>query len=374
MKASSLWIVAGEASGDLNGVELMQAIKAQAPSLRLLGAGGPKMAALADGRFDNWIAEAGVLGLWDVLKRYPYFRKKFAAMVRHIEEEKPEAVVLIDYPGFNLRLAAELRRRKLPLKIIYYISPQVWAWNKKRIPKMARILDLMLCIFPFEKALYEASGLKTEFVGHPLLERLSRELSGEPRDPRLVGLFPGSREREVKRLFPVFLAAAGRLHAAKPELYFEVAAASEAHRSSMEALRAQTAPDLPMKIHVGQSHALMQRAAFGIVCSGTATLEAAFFGLPYCLVYKVAWLTFEVGKRLVNIQHLGIVNILAGRTVITEYIQHFCTPEALAQETMRFMDHPSERDRLTAELRQVINSLDGVGASQRAAQAILSTL
>jgi len=366
-----IWIVAGEASGDARSAELMRALRALDPGLRFAGAGGPQMAELSDGPFDNWISEAGVLGLWDVLKHYGYFKAKFSAMLDAIARHAPDTVVLVDYPGFNLRLAKALSKRLPKLRIVYYVSPQVWAWNRGRIPKMAGWLDLMLCIFPFEKELYEASGLRTEFVGHPIVELLGKDRIQVSRDTNLIGLFPGSREREVKRNFPAMAGAAKRILASRPETRFEAASASQDHVATMQAMAA--AEGVRITISVGGAHSLMQRAGVGMVCSGTATLEAAYFGLPYCLIYKTAWLTFAIGKRLVKVPHLGIVNILAGRTVVREFIQDGATPGALADEVLRLTNHAKARDGLVADLNHVIAMLGGPGASNRAARAILET-
>lgn len=382
----TIWVVAGETSGDARGAELVRALKEADPSLAFCGAGGPKLQALASQPFDNWTAEAGVLGLWDVLKNYGYFRKKFDAMLADIDRVKPDAVLFIDYPGFNLRMAKALRARGYPGKNIFYISPQVWAWNRGRIPKMARFLDLMICVFPFEQPMYEASGLHTVFAGHPLLEELAKDKTGRPREMNLLGLFPGSREREVKRNFPVMIEAARMILAQRPETRFEAAAASEVHAARMR----EMAGDLPIEIRSGTAHELMQRATAGIVCSGTATLEAAYFGLPYCLIYKVAWLTFEVGRRLVDVDCLGIINILnnyrvnpppdpklpakAAPHVIREFIQHFATPPALAEEALRLLNQPEARAGLTRKLGEIIASLDAEGASRRAAKAVLDNI
>ena len=383
---TTLWFVAGEASGDARAAEVMSVLLTLAPKLRFLGAGGPKMRALATEPFDDWIAEAGVLGLWDVLKHYGYFRKKFHSMLDQIEETKPDAVVLVDYPGFNLRLAKALRARGFPGKILFYISPQVWAWNRGRIPKMARFLDLMICVFPFEQPMYEASGLHTIFAGHPLLEALAAEKTGVDRDENLLGLFPGSREREVKRIFPAMVAAGHLIRKRRPDVRFEAAAANEAHANRMR----QMAGDLPIAIHSGTAHRLMQRACAGIVCSGTATLEAAFFGLPYCLVYRVAWLTFEVGRRLVDVDCLGIINILNNYKqnppgdprlparpaphVIREFIQHLATPEALAAEALLLVNDSEHRSRLVAKVSEIVSTLEAQGATRRASKAILDAL
>jgi len=362
-----IWIVAGEASGDARSAEVMRAIHALDADVEFVGAGGPKMRLLAAEPFDEWIAEAGVLGLWDVLKNYGYFKGKFDRMLADIARLRPDVVLLVDYPGFNLRLAKALRARQPKLKILFYVSPQVWAWNRGRIPKMAKWLDLMLCIFPFEKPLYEQSGLRTEFVGHPIVEQMARDRVPVVRDPLLLGLFPGSREREVNRIFPAMVGAARRVAESRPDVRFEAAAATEAHAEIMRAV----AGDAPIEIRAGTAHELMQRAGVGIVCSGTATLEAACFGLPYALVYKTAWLTYEVGVRLVKVKHLGIVNILAGRTVVREFIQHAASPGALADEALRLLNDDGARRRLAEELAAVVATLNGERAAERAALAVL---
>lgn len=382
----SIWIVAGEASGDARAAEVMRAVQEADPGVEFIGAGGPRMQPLAAAPFENWTAEAGVLGLWDVLKHYGYFRQKFHGMLAEIKRRQPAAVLLVDYPGFNLRLAKALRRQGYQGKILYYISPQVWAWDRGRIPKMARFLDLMICVFPFEQPMYEASGLHTVFAGHPLLEALAREKTPTNRQENLLAFFPGSREREVKRIFPVMVRAARLIHQQRPDVCFEAAAASETHAVRMR----QMAGDLPITIQCGQTHDLMQRAGAGLVCSGTATLEAAFFGLPYCVVYKIAWLTFEVGRRLVQVDALGIVNILNNYLqnpppdprlpaqpaphVVREFIQDDATPESLAAEGLRLLEDRTARDALSTRLQTIVSTLRAEGASRRAARAILDAL
>jgi lipid-A-disaccharide synthase len=332
------------------------------------------MRALVGEHFLDWADEA-VVGLWDVLKKYGYFKSQFDRMLKELATIQPDALVLIDYPGFNLRLAREAHRRFPRLKIIDYISPQVWAWNRGRIPKMARYLDLMLCIFPFEKPLYEESGLHTVFVGHPMLDSLAAKKTGAGRDPHLVGLFPGSREKEVRRIFPVMVEAAIRVKSARPELRFEASAASHQLADSMMNTLEQLGQSEDFcAITVRASHDLMQRAIAGMVCSGTATLEAAFFGLPLCIVYKVAWLTWIVGKQLVRVPFLGMPNVLAGREIARELLQTDATADALAHETLRLVTNTEHREALQADLRAVIVGLGESGAATRAADAILEEL
>jgi lipid-A-disaccharide synthase len=376
---SKLYFVAGEASGDNHGAALMQALRRLRPDLELSGRGGRKMKDVAGPDFLDWSDEAGVVGLWEVVKHYGYFRREFRKALNEIREAKPDAVVLIDYPGFNLRLARALRDPRkhsgLGGKIIYYISPQVWAWNRGRITKMARWLDLMLCIFPFEAELYERSGLRTIFVGHPMIENLAAKRTNTPRDPGLIGLFPGSRAREVRKLMPILREAMRELHARRPELRFEIAAASEVLAKAIRR-ELQSAAGSPgeVAIVIGQTAATMQRSAAGIVASGTATLEAAFFRLPFVLVYKVATMTYLAGRMLIRVKHLGMPNVLAGREIVPEFIQGNAEPSAIAGEVMKLLDDRARREQMLADFDAVIAKLGKGGANEAAARAILDAL
>lgn len=370
----TLYLVAGEASGDTRGAELIESLRARREGIRFLGFGGPKMAALAGAdAVHDWIGRAAVLGIIDVVKNYGYFQRQFAIALDEIAREKPDAVVLIDYPGFNLRLAAALKKSATRAKVIDYISPQVWAWNIGRIPKMARMLDLMICIFPFEQPLYEQSGLKTVFVGHPMLDSLAHAQPGTGREENLLGLFPGSREREVRKIFPVMLEAAALLAKTRPGLRIEASAASAELRERMEEIAGRY-PSVQCGLTVKTSHELMRLATAGMVASGTATLEAAYFGLPFVLLYKAAWLTFLIGRRLVKVKWLGMPNILAGREIVREFLQEEARPEAIAPEVGKLLDSQQARAAFQDNLRAVIAKLGPPGASARAAEAILAAV
>jgi lipid-A-disaccharide synthase len=292
-------------------------------------------------------------------------------MLAHIERIAPSAIILIDYPGFNLRLAKALRARRFGGKIIYYISPQVWAWNRGRIPQMARLLDLMLCIFPFEQPLYEQSGLKTEFVGHPMIDSLAARKTGASRERNLVAMFPGSREKEVSKIFPVMMTTAKLLYARDRHLKFEATAASPELEASMRSIAGH---DDFITISLRDAHGLMQRAEAGMVASGTATLEAAYFGMPMTILYKAAWLTWIVGKRLVRVQFLGMPNILAGREIAREFLQDGAKPEAIAAEMTHLLTDETARTTAQRELAAVVAKLGEPGAAGRAADAILQAL
>jgi len=435
MKSMTIYFVAGEVSADNHGAALMRSLRVLDPELKFIGRGGPQMQQVAGAQFKNWIGDAAVLGLWEVLRKYVYFREQFRQALNEIRESKPDAVVLVDYPGFNLRLARALRRQSLRHKTIYYISPQVWAWNRGRIKRMAHFIDLVLCIFPFETDLYAASGLRAVFVGHPMIERLETQKIDTHRDQNLIGLFPGSRSREVRKIFPVMIEAARRLLQLNPTLRFQVAAVSEQlademrkmvapHLNPLRSARGEAkveaepneslhqmsasptgkakmeiAPNeslhqtpLPLsrgegrmrsakgplldaiEIAVDQTAAIMQRAFVGIVASGSATLEAAYFGMPFVLIYKVAWPTYVAARLVVNVDFLGMPNLLAGKEVVPEFIQHEAKPDAIVAAVRLLMEDSPARDRMISDFEVTTSKLGGTGASERAAQAILEEL
>jgi len=398
----TIYFVAGEVSADNHGAALMRSLRVSDPELKFVGRGGPQMQQVAGPQFKNWIRDAAVLGLWEVLRRYGYFREQFRQTLNEIQESKPDAVVLIDYPGFNLRLARALRRQSQRHKTIYYVSPQVWAWQRGRIKKMARFIDLVLCIFPFEADLYAASGLRAVFVGHPMIERLEIQKIGVRRDPNLIGLFPGSRSREVRKILPVMIEAARRLLESNPTLRFQVAAASEelaremremltshlnplpsgrgeakSHRKPNESARVgseQSNDGQAIEITIGETAAIMQRAFVGIVASGSATLEAAYFGMPFVLIYKVAWPTYVAARLVVNVDFLGMPNLLAGKEVVPEFIQHEAKPDAIVKAVRLVMEDSPARDRMISDFDAIISKLGATGASERAGRAILEEL
>src|SRR5438477_11843081 len=404
-RSYTIYFVAGERSADNHGAALLKALRARSPQMQFLGRGGPQMRTIAGGKFRDWIHDTAVVGLWEVIRRYPFFRKQFQATISEIDAARPSAVVLIDYPGFNLRLARALRGKFSELKIIYYISTQVWAWNRRRVSQMARLIDLMLCIFPFESELYEESALRAIFVGHPMIsdfpaqpsvmaiENSAPARSDESRDeiltvtPRdssatlpcarddnLIGLFPGSREREIKKIFPVMREAAVELGHENPDLRFAVSAASE---PLAELIRA----DLYGKhatgkffIVKGEARSLMAKVNVGMVASGTATLEAVLSQLPFVLIYRVAWLTYLAARLVVKIKYLGMPNVLANREIVPEFIQHKAQPPAIAAAVARLLTDKSERARMLADFAGLAQKLGRGDASENAADAIITEL
>jgi len=366
-----IFIIAGEVSGDTHAAGLLRELKTLEPGLKVVGLGGPKMREIVGDGVEDWVETAGVVGLWEVLKMYSYFKEKMNAVLDSILDQKPEAVVLVDYPGFNLRLASSLRTAGYKGRILYYISPQVWAWKKGRVKTMAKVLDLMICIFPFEKEFYEKSGLRTEFSGHPMVDRVVTLKRDWKREPGLVGWFPGSRLNEVRRLFPIMMDAAKAIRLAVPTARFAVSAANETLASYMRQMADDHGmPEAKRWIETGTVYDLMQRAEAGAVASGTATLEAACFGLPYTLVYNVSWPTYIIGKLVVRIKHLGIVNILAKREVVQELVQGQLNSDTLAQATTALLTSSAKREHLQQDLADVVSTLGSGGAYTRAAKAV----
>lgn len=365
-------VLAGEHSGDLHGAGLISALRERDPALLFAGAGGPRMRAAANGADDgleDWVDQAGVTGLWEVLKRYGWFKRQFETQRQRIREWQPDTVVLVDYPGFNLRLAKVLRRDHPDMRLVYFIAPQVWAWKKGRIKTMARDLDLMICIFPFERPLFENAGLRTVFCGHPLVDTLWHKPGtagdqpvGHGRDLRLVAFFPGSRRNEVERLGPVLVATARRMAVADPGRVFAFSAASDSLAARLrEWLMASAIPKDRWQVVVGreQAHRLMREAAVGAVASGTATLEAACLGLPHVLVYRVNWFTYLMARLVVDIRHLGIVNVIADETVVAELIQGRCNPAAIEQALGGLLLDPVAADDWGRRIDRVLLGLSG---------------
>lgn len=368
--SQSLYVIAGEMSGDAHAAGLLESLLARKPDLQVVGAGGPKMRAVAGDRIRDWVDQAGVMGVVEVLKHFSYFKSKFEEMLSEITELRPDVLLLVDYPGFNFRFAAAVREKLPDTKIVQYVCPQVWAWKKGRIPKMVKLFDEVLCLLPFEPEIFHNTKLKATFVGHPLVDELEGERISVVRGPKVVALLPGSRDPEVEKLFPMMLETAERMSSTRPDLVFEVPAARASLRKKMEDIISREKTAAKVVILDGGAHELMQRAACGVVASGTATVEAAYYGLPYCLVYKLAWPTYLIAKIVVKIPLIGLINILAKEEVIEEYVQSEADPCKVATALGKFLDDPDEVARLQKRLAEVISMLGGTGAHDRAASAV----
>lgn len=361
-------------SGDAHAAGLLRELTKIGGPLEICGAGGPEIKKVSGGGTKDWVEDSAVMGVIEVLKRYGWFKERFVEMLEEIKKQKPDVLLLVDYPGFNLRFAKAVKEALPKTKQVYYISPQVWAWNKKRIPKMVNLLDEMLCLFPFEKSIFENAGLKTTHVGHPLVDELSEKRIEGGREPDLVGLFPGSREREIAKLFPMMLESAMELRQWRGDLKFSVPAATPKLARTMRGMIAKAGAADWITLTDGGSHKLMQRAACGVIASGTATLEAASFGLPYCLVYKMAWSSYFLAKILVKIKYIGLVNILAGEKVVEEFIQADAAAPEVCAWVRDIISHDGKRTALVARLGEVSAKLGEPGTHRRAAERVAAWL
>jgi lipid-A-disaccharide synthase len=368
--------VAGEASGDLHGSTLARALTTLMPDLRLAGMGGARMAA-AGVRLVLRADRVNVVGGTEALGRLPALWRAFQTLRRQLRDRRPGALVLIDFPEFNMRLARVARRLRVP--VVYFVAPQLWAWRRGRVRAMARDVSRVLAIFPFEVGLYQEAGVPVEFVGHPLLDvlpSLEREaartgLAGERET--LVGLLPGSRDAEVRRHLPVLLGAARRIAARRPGTRFVVPVASTIDAA---AVRATVRPsELPIDVRPGEAYRVMAAADLLLVASGTATLEAACYGTPMVVLYKLSAVSHRIARILVRgVSHISLPNIVAGREVVPEFIQARATPAAVAGAALRVLEDDVARAAQRAALLEVRVRLGEAGAGLRAARAVLREL
>jgi lipid-A-disaccharide synthase len=363
-------VVTGEASGDHHGALVIRALRQLDPSVEVTGIGGDELA--GEGmRLLHHSRDLAVLGLSEVLWRAGTVLAAYRTLKKEIKK-KPSLLMLIDYPEFNLRIAALAGKHNVP--VFYYISPQLWAWRQGRAKKIARLVSRMAVIFPFEVQFYEKFGLDARFVGHPLLDQEIRlvgrdaalkEFGLAERRP-IIGLLPGSRQNEIKRLFEPMLAAARRIREQFPAAQFIVPLAQGISREEMQG-RADRA-GLPVRIVTGSFYQALDVCDLVLVASGTATLQTALMQKPMIILYRVSLLTYIVGRLLIRIPWIGLANIVAGRPVVPELIQHEVTPERIAREACGMLSDPERLQRMQAELGTIKASLGKPGASLRVAQ------
>lgn len=373
-------IVAGELSGDLLGAGLITALKTRYPQARFGGIGGPGM--IAQG-FQTLVPmeRLAVMGLVEVLRHLPELLRIRRQLYRRLLADPPQVFVGIDAPDFNLGLECRLRDRGIPT--VHYVSPSVWAWRPWRVRKIARAVDLMLTLLPFEAAFYRDHGVPVRYVGHPLADTIPprsdariarRSLNLElPAEATVIALLPGSRMGEVGRLGPVFLETANWLHARRPGLHFLIPAATPRLYEALAALRSEHAPALPLTLVQGQSREVMTAADVVLLASGTATLEAMLLKRPMVVAYRVAPVTAWIARRLVTISHFALPNLLAGRELVPEFIQQAATVASLGPAVLCWLDDAIAREGLVAEFEALHTQLRR-DASQQAAAAIAELL
>jgi lipid-A-disaccharide synthase len=378
VKNKTIMMVAGEVSGDMHAARVVQALRSKNKKLRVFGMGGPQMAAAGmDVRED--LTRQAIMGFFEVVKKYPVIRKRFKQCEEWLQKEKPNLLVLVDYPGFNLRLAQSAHRLGIP--VCYYIAPKVWTWNPGRIKAMKKVISKLLVIFPFETAYFRRHGLKAVYVGNPLMDEMDLgpvkkketlkahgiELSRFP----VVCAMPGSRKGEIEKIWPLYLKAARRLLKTCPDAAFVVPQSIGLTPDDFGGITA----DDPFFFVDGPAYELRKACDLAWVKSGTGTLETALLGTPMIMVYRMAPVMAFLARKLVKLKDVSLVNLLARRTLVPELLQEQANPKRLVAETLRILDKPRDRELQLKGFEKIRKDLTITGkASEKAASEILKLL
>ena len=363
----TIFIIAGEESGDIHGAKLVQQIRKLNPTTRFIGHGGDKMK-IAGVKVIEHISALSVVGFTEAIRRLPYIRKVMKDTIRLIKKNNPIRIILIDYPGFNLNLAKKIQKFKIP--ITYFILPQVWAWKENRALKIKNFTDQALSIIPFEKAWFKERGIGIDFVGHPFVDIKKPVINKDgffskhslALNKPLLTLLPGSRQQEIDRHWPIFLNVINKLHGIFPNLQFILGKAPNIIIS-----------DIPkfVKIEENNVRLAMAYGNTGLIASGTATLEAAVLGLPAVVCYKTSDITYWVGKQLAKVEYLSLINLIAKRNIVPEFIQHKMTPEILVKAIIPLLSNTPERKKMIDGYKQITKELGIPGVYSRAAKLIV---
>ncbi len=365
-------VIAGETSGDLHGAGVVRELKRANPSMEIFGIGGDRMR--KEGMDLTYhVRETSFMGFVEVVKHLPLIRSVERTMEQLLKFKRPDAVLLIDYPGFNLRFARAVKRSGIP--VVYYISPQVWAWKKGRVKKMRGLIDRMLVVFPFEVPIYEKENVPVRFVGHPLIEELAEMMSRDQFgkrfgiDPakKFIAVIPGSRKQEIENLFSVMVRGAAAVAGSEKEVVVAVAP-----DLPLELYQRHLPPETRVRFVQHATHEVMKYAEFAFVTSGTATLETACLGTPMVVVYRTSLITYWIAAMVVTIKHISLVNIVAERGIVPEVIQNAVTVERLTAEARAIIDSPERYAAMKEDLAAVRAKLGSVGASAAVAESVLS--
>ena len=377
MKSKKILLVAGEVSGDLHGSHLVEAIQSIDPEIQFFGVGGEGLKRVGM-KLLYPSQSLSVVGITEVLLKLRPILRALRGLKKSLDRERPDLIILIDFPDFNLRLAKVAHRRGIP--ILYYVSPQVWAWRPKRIKLIARLVKKMIVLFPFEVPLYEAAGVDVEWVGHPLLDTVRPALSKEKAfqqlglDPkrRTIGLLPGSRMHEVERLLPPLLASADVLQREIPDLQFVIPLAPGIPKTILSPWMKNIS--VPVIVVEGFTYDAMNLSELLIAASGTATLEGAILGKPMVIIYKVSLPSYWIARALIRVDHIGLVNLVAEKEIAPELIQRDVNPRRIADEALRILRDPLLSRKMVESMGEVRQKLGEPGAAQRAAHIVLSLM
>lgn len=374
-----IFFVVGENSGDMHGANVIRTIRRERPDWDLLGLGGPQMEKAGMRLVRNMVNDLAIVGLTEVLMKAPEIIRVYRLLKRTLVAERPDAVVLVDYPGFNLMLVAPLAR-KMGIPVIYYICPQFWAWHRSRIEKFKKYCNKIFPIFPFEAKILEAEGINAEYQGHPLLDVMKLTMTREEvfekfqfdSEKKLIGMLPGSRPREVRVLLPIMLEAAQRLLDIRDDVQFVLPVSQTIPRDLIDTYLSEY--DVNVKL-VDQFRFNVRAALdFAWVKSGTSTLEGALLGVPFVIIYKVKYITGWIARRLINTPFLGLPNIVAGDLVVPELLQEKATGQNLADQTNYYLKDKQAYQNMQYQLRKIQKMFGPPGSSARTAKGIIAFL
>jgi lipid-A-disaccharide synthase len=362
-------IIAGEASGDTHAAEMFQTLRSMRPGLQAYGMGSARM---RDAGIELLVDanEISVMGLWEVLLQYRKLKRTLSYLQDEMLRRRPDLLILVDFVEFNLKLAEAAKQAGI--RVLFYVSPQIWAWRPGRIHKIGQKIDMMAVIFPFEVSYYQKAGIPVRYVGHPLVDQVleSREKTVPVRldgPGPVVGLLPGSRRGEIQRILPVLLESAALLREKHADIQFLLPLAHTLATEDLQPLLDQY-PDLPLTLLEGRSHDVMAASDAVMAASGTATLEIALYDVPMVIVYRLATLTYWILKSLVSIDYAGLPNIVAGREVVREFIQGAARPELICEEIDRILTDADYQEKIRADLKEVREKLGEGGGTQRVAR------
>jgi lipid-A-disaccharide synthase len=374
-KKHTILIIAGEESGDIHASNLVKEMLKHNNFLQFYGIGGDRLRK-AGVKLMYHIKDMAFLGFFEVIKHLPFIRKVYKNLSESLDKHHPDLVILVDYPGFNIRFAREAKKRNIP--VVYYISPQVWAWNRKRINTIAKRITKMIVLFPFEVKLYKEKGVDVSFIGHPLKDIVKPKYSRKTflnqyrlnSSHPIISLLPGSRRQEVEKLLPTMIHGVYELRKTIPQLQAVIARVGNLE----EKIYSDIIKDKNIPLITNETYDVIHHSDAAMVASGTATLETAILETPMVILYKITFFSYILGKALVKLNNFGLVNIVAGKTIVPELLQHQVKGSNIADAIYPFLTNQKKIAMVKKELKRVNSLLGSPGASKRGAEIILSIL